>query len=307
MPYRALGILMMHYLLFIGFLAVGTSSLSIAQECCSEKLVSLQKTTDFAAYPTLEQELLALTNEHRLLKGLPPLSLDDSLTQIARQHSQGMADQGFISHSLPLGDLRSRMARAGYPHEVARENVASAPTIIKAQNALTESPGHERNILANDVTRVGIGIARCPFPSSRQLYITEIFASPREEYRAEMIEEVLVNRVDELRQNGAGTMLLDPVLEKLASRSLQSINMPYKREELQDLLTASAGELPNAENLGLSRVQANVQLLHNPKNLSIPNHAREGQARSYGAAVRQVTDGQNQPTFLVLTLIGITR
>ena len=63
--------------------------------------------------------------------------------------------------------------------------------------------------------------------------------------------------------------------------------MPYKKEELQDLLTASAGELPNAENLGLSRVQANVQLLHNPKNLSILNHALEGQARSYGAAVRQ--------------------
>ena len=307
MPYRALSALPIYFLLFNGFLSLGTCGLSIAQECCSEKLASLQKITDFAAYPTLEQELLALTNQHRLRRGLPPLSLDDSLTQIARQHSQGMADQGFISHSLPLGNLKSRMARAGYLHEVARENVASAPTVLKAQNALTESPGHESNILADDVTRVGIGIARCPLPSSRQLYITEIFASPREEYRAEMVEKVLVNRVDELRQNGAGAMSLDPVLEKLASRSLQSITMPYKREELQDLLAASAGELPNAEDLGLSRVQANVQLLHNPKNLSIPNHAPEGQARLYGAAVRQVTDGQNQSAFLVLTLIGITR
>jgi hypothetical protein len=113
--------------------------------------------------------------------------------------------------------------------------------------------------------------------------------------------------VDELRQNGAGTMLLDPVLEQLASRSLQSINMPYKRDELRESLTASARELPDAENLGLARLQANVQLLHNPKNLSIRHEAFAGQARSYGAAIRQITDDRNQSAFLVLTLIGMIR
>jgi hypothetical protein len=59
--------------------------------------------------------------------------------------------------------------------------------------------------------------------------------------------------------------------------------------------------------MALAGVQANVQLVHNPNKISIPNYAPEGQARSYGTAVRQITDSQNQSAFLVLTLIGIAR
>jgi hypothetical protein len=78
--------------------------------------------------------------------------------------------------------------------------------------------------------------------------------------------------------------------------------MPYRSEDLRDLLTASAGELPDAEKARLSRLRANVQLVHNPKHVNIPNYAAEGQARSYGAAVRQIQDSRNQSAFLVLTL-----
>jgi hypothetical protein len=118
---------------------------------------------------------------------------------------------------------------------------------------------------------------------------------------------MLVSRVDQLRQNGAGSILLDSSLEKMASRSLESINLPYKREDLQDLLAASTKDLQNEKKMGLSRVEANVQLVHNPKNLNIPQNVREGQASSYGVAIRQVTDSKNQVAFLVLTLIGVSR
>ncbi|MBN1569896.1 MAG: CAP domain-containing protein [Acidobacteria bacterium] len=304
---RVLGLLSLYFLIFSGFPPIGICNLSIAQDCRTQKFLNNKEITNYSAEPTLEYEMLALTNQHRLLKGLPSLVMDIELTQIARRHSQDMACQGFISHSLPSGNLKSRMVQAGYQHEIARENVATAPSVIQAQNALIESPGHESNMLAEDITRIGIGIARCPEPFGRQLYITEIFASPRKAYQAETVEKVLETRVDELRQNGAGEMSPDPLLEQLASRSLRSITMPYKREQLQQLLTTSAAELPYVANLDLSRLQASVQLLHNPKNLSLPNHAQDGQARSYGASVRQVTDGRNQPAFLVLTLIGLTR
>jgi len=296
-----------YYLLFGGFLLFWSSSRAVAQECCSSVPVSKIKTISYFASPQLERELLLLVNQHRILKGLPELVPDETLAQIAREHSTGMAQQGFISHNLPLGDLRSRMIKAGYLHEVARENVASAPSIETAQNALNKSPDHEGNTLANDVTRVGIGIAHCPDPSSRRLYITEIFAAPREASRPESVQEMLMSRVNEMRQNGAGPMRLDPALEKVASHSLQSIGMPYTKEELQDVLLTSTKELRNEGKMALVRVQANVQLVHNPSKLNIPNHALEGQARSYGAAVRQVTDSQNQSAFLVLTLIGIDR
>ncbi len=304
---RAWSAIFLSWLSVSGFVLAGVLEPASAQDCCSESATYLTETQGLEVNPALERELLTLVNQHRMENGLPALSLDNRLAQIAREHSQGMANQGFISHSLPSGNLKMRLANADYYHEVARENVASAPSIVSAQNALIDSPGHEINLLATDVTQVGIGIARCPSPSIHQLYITQIFAHPREEYPAEIVEKALANRVDELRQNGAGSMVLDPNLEKIASRSLHAINLPYKKEDLSDLLSSSAGELPETEKAGLSRLRANVQLVHNPKHVNIPNYSIEGQARSYGAAVRQVTDSQNQSAFLVLTLIGIGR
>jgi uncharacterized protein YkwD len=303
MQYRRSGGLLAIILLFAGFLLPGSRSASLAAE---SKAAGLFNTTERSAEQDLENELLTLTNQHRIRQGLQELIPDDALAAIAREHSRGMAQQGFISHDLPSGDLATRMDRAGYSHEVARENVARAQTVTGAQYALINSPAHESNILANDVTRVGIGIVRFPPPLSKQLYITEIFASPRDVYPPAVVQKLLASRVDQLRQSGAGSMLPDPVLEKMASRSVLSLNVPLKREELQSLLAASANELQQNGDAELSRVEINVQLLHNPNNLKVPAQGREGQARMYGSAVRQVMDSHNQTAFLVLTLIGFT-
>ena len=292
--------------LLSGCLLPGLCQLSIAQECCSDKISSLLNATSSGPEPTLEQEMLAMTNQHRIQKGLRELVLDDTLSQIAREQSFGMLQQGFISHIQPAGNLRTRMTKAGYPYAVARENVATAPSLERAQTALIESPVHEGNILAADVTQIGIGIVQCP-QTGRQLYITEIFAAPRKEYAKAAVAQILETKVDDLRQNGAGSMIQDPALEELANNSLRSISLPYKKEELQSLLTASAGDLHDESRGALSRLQANVQLLHDPKNLVIPSQIPDGQARTYGAAIRQVTDNQNQTAYLVLTLIGISR
>lgn len=290
--------------ILMGLLLLSPVHFSAAQDCCSVDPAGYSGMALSLLDPRLEQELLLLTNRHRTGNGLPELVLDESLAEIARNHATGMAHQGFISHSLPGGNLKSRMSRAGYLFESARENVAAAPTVLIARDALIQSPDHEKNILANDVTRVGIGIARCPDPSSSQLYITQIFAAPRGSYQPEKVQEMLLARVEDLRQNGAGSMLVDRDLEEIASRSLRSLSIPYRQEELQDALSASARELDGSEFSGL---QANVQLVHNPRNLRVPNRAPEGRARSFGSAVRQVTDAENQAAFLVLTLIGVAR
>lgn len=307
MRYRAWGMQRPYLFLLFGILLAAPCSVAVAQECCSSSPIKYSDIMSYSFAESLEMELLALTNQHRVLRGLPELALDEALTRIAREQSFGMLQQGFISHNQPLGDLRSRMAKAGYLIEIARENVASAPSVEMAHSALSASPGHESNILAGDVTRVGIGISRCPDPLGRQLYITEIFAAPREEYRPENVQDLLSRRIGDLRQIGAWSMLLDPELEKMASRSLESISLPYRKEELRDVLSVSSRELENSERSALARVQANVQLVHNPNKIGIPNYAPEVQARSYGAAIRQVTDDQNQTAFLVLTLVGIAR
>ena len=294
--------------LFAGLALTGASRSSQVFAQCEANIPARQlDTTDTLVTESLERELLALTNQQRLEQGLQPLTPDASLMGLAREHSRGMAQQGFISHDRPSGDLKARMSRAGYSYQVARENVASAQTIVKAHYALLNSPPHKNNILAGDVTRVGIGVAHFQPPYDKQLYITEVFADPLDDYQPSTVQNILVSRVDELRQKGAGSMVAHPVLEEMASRSINALSVPYNREDLRNLAAASAGELQESDRAELSRLEVDVQLVRNPKNLSIPVEQREGQARMYGSAVRKITDNLNQPAFLVLTLIGITR
>jgi uncharacterized protein YkwD len=294
-------------LLVAGIFISGSHTFSLVPACRPEGLANPTVAIDMDAEQNLEREMLALTNQHRIRQGLQELTQDDALVQIAREHSIGMAQQGFISHHLPSGDLKARMNRAGYPHEVARENVASAPTILKAQNALVASSGHERNILAKDVTRIGIGIVRCRPPDDKELYITEVFARPREEFRPAAVREMYGIQVKELTsEKGVLALHTDPVLERLASRSVLTLDYPLRKERLQSLLADSAVELHNEGFWPLSRLGLDVQLLYNPKDLKIPKQVREGQARSFGTAVRQVVDKGNQTAFLVLTLFDYT-
>ncbi|MEJ2108965.1 MAG: CAP domain-containing protein [Acidobacteriota bacterium] len=254
-----------------------------------------------------EQEMLAIVNRERTRHGLPALDIDGTLMNLARKHSQEMAEQGFISHEEPSGSLQSRMDRIGYHYEVARENVASSQTVVRAHQALLNSPPHKLNLLASDVTHIGIGVVQRPSPCGHYLYITQVFAAPRKAYEPAVIQNILKSRIQDLRRNGSGAMDSDPLLEKLASRSLLSLRTPYDRTELRDLIAASADELHDEARAELSQLQVSVQLVHDPKNISIPDSKREGLARKYGTAIRRITDNRNQPAFLVLTLLGITR
>jgi len=118
---------------------------------------------------------------------------------------------------------------------------------------------------------------------------------------------MLATRVDELRQKEGGSLQSNPVLEKIASRYLPSIGIPYKREELRSLAATAASELQESDRSAISRIEVDVQLIHNPKNLSVPVMNRQGNARIYGFAVREIADYQNRPAFLVLALVGIAR
>ena len=254
-----------------------------------------------------EQKLLAFVNRERTKKGLPPLEMDAGLMVLAREHSEEMANQGFISHDKPSGDLQTRMNRAGYLFEIAKENVASSQTVARAHAALLNSLPHKKNILSTEVTHIGIGVVRRPSPCGHYLYITQLFATPRDAYRPETVRDIVQDRIRDLQISGQGTMNPDPLLEKLASHSLLKLKTPYDRTDLRNLLAASASELQEQGETGLSRLQVSVQLLHDPKKLSLPPSADGEPVRKYGTAVRQITDNRNQPAFLVLTLLGITR
>jgi hypothetical protein len=279
---------------------------SLLREAHSANVPKIDDSSQMAPERGLEGELLSLLNQYRLQQGLPMLELDPNLVQIARTHSNGMAQQGFISHDAPFGDLKTRLSSNGYHFRTARENVARSKTIAYAQRALLESPPHKKNIMADDVDRIGIGIVRSAAPFENELYITEIFASPHEDYQPAAVKEMLLDKLEDWSLDSSSALVPDPILEKLASDSVQSLNIPVNREELQNLISVYKNELRRNGRQEIARVDASVQMLRNPRNVKVLASLSQGQTRMFGSAVRKIQNNQSQPTYLVLTLVGST-
>jgi uncharacterized protein YkwD len=281
--------------------------LSFISDSRSEESSIASEAKELESSHSWEQELFVLINKYRIENNLPPLVIDESLMRIAREHSVEMAKQELISHDQPSGDLQVRMNHAGYFFEAARENIARVRSINKAHSGFINSAIHRENILARDVTHIGIGVVRNPYPFNEYLVITEIFATPGKSYPASTIQNTLLNQIKKLKLQGAVAVEPDPLLDKIASRSLVSLNVPYNREELRGILSESAGELIEAGKIDLSKLEVVVQLIRNPREIAFPSSRRQGQALLYGSAVRQIKDSRNQPAFLVMTLLSVSR
>lgn len=105
----------------------------------------------------------AALNDTRARQGLPLLQWDNQAAAIAQAHSEDMLRSNFVGHTSPsTGDVDDRFARAGLKSAVARENVARGYGPWAIHQGLMQSPGHRVNILATDVTHVGIGVVIAP-------------------------------------------------------------------------------------------------------------------------------------------------
>lgn len=106
-----------------------------------------------------EQMLLQLVNTERSARGLKPLTLDSTLSNVARIKSQDMVTKRYFSHNSPTyGSPFDMMKRFGITYRTAGENIAGNQSVQAAHTALMNSPGHRANILNPQYTHLGIGI-----------------------------------------------------------------------------------------------------------------------------------------------------
>ena len=120
-----------------------------------------------------EQMMLNLLNQDRKNYGLPALTLDATLSDIARIKSCDMRDNNYFAHESPTyGRVKDMLTRFGYAFNGAGENIAHHSTVQKAQAAFLSSAGHRQNILSSAWTRVGIGIC---YDRNGFVYVTQIF------------------------------------------------------------------------------------------------------------------------------------
>lgn len=106
-----------------------------------------------------EQQMLNLVNQARAQNNVPPLQIDMQVTNVARIKAQDMIDNNYFSHNSPkYGSPFDMMKSFGVSYVQAGENIAGNQTVVNAENALMNSPGHRKNILNPAYTHIGIGI-----------------------------------------------------------------------------------------------------------------------------------------------------
>ncbi|GAA1508022.1 CAP domain-containing protein [Nocardioides humi] len=110
----------------------------------------------------LEDRILELTNEQRVLHGCRALAPSKQLRKAARKHTVSMAVAGEMSHRLPgEAAFSTRITRAGYRDwRLVAENVArgfGSPEAVV--DAWMDSPSHRRNLLNCRLRDLGVGVA----------------------------------------------------------------------------------------------------------------------------------------------------
>jgi uncharacterized protein YkwD len=151
----------------------------------------------------LEKNIHDLINRERQKHGLSPLVWNDTLSIIARKHSQDMARRNYFSHDTPEGhDFSYRYGQAGYScavrgqgniYYIGAENIFqnnlydrvvfvdgvvhydwnSEGKIAKTTvRGWMDSKGHRKNILTPHWRSEGIGVAIAP---DGKVYITQNF------------------------------------------------------------------------------------------------------------------------------------
>lgn len=111
------------------------------------------------AQTDVRQQVIELTNQIRMAKGLPPLKRNDNLQDAADWITQDNASHNTLSHTDSLGrSIGQRFPDFGYNYALAAENLAAGYTTPDAvMDGWMNSGGHRDNILRADLCEIGAG------------------------------------------------------------------------------------------------------------------------------------------------------
>jgi uncharacterized protein YkwD len=125
-----------------------------------------------------ERQVFDLTNAERKKEGLPPLRLSPLLTRLAKAHSENMAKQGKLDHSLDGKNPVERAKEAGYRMLSFGENIYAGFGKTGEPPAALDwwmnSKPHRANILSKMHREIGVGVAK----GEGQTYYTQVFGTP---------------------------------------------------------------------------------------------------------------------------------
>ncbi|MEL7649031.1 MAG: CAP domain-containing protein [Sedimentibacter sp.] len=133
-------------------------------------------TTVSSSNLTYEQKVVELVNVERQKAGLPALTMDSAISNVARTKSKDMAANNYFAHQSPTyGSAGDMLTRFGIRWSAWGENIASGQRTPEAVvTAWMNSSGHRANIMSTSFSKIGVGYA---VNANGTPYWTQIFTN----------------------------------------------------------------------------------------------------------------------------------
>lgn len=137
-------------------------------------------------YAQVETFVVEMTNTFRRENKLGQVTINPKLSAAARKYAALLAKTQEFSHTAGGTNAGDRIKASGYDFCSYGENLAMAadsrgfasrPLAASAVTGWINSPGHRANMLAANVTEIGVGVALVPYRTPK--YVTvQVFGQP---------------------------------------------------------------------------------------------------------------------------------
>ncbi|MBA4336241.1 hypothetical protein C0416_00520 [bacterium] len=157
------------------------------------------------------KELLDYINIERQNYELTQIKIVSQLNTLAQNHTNDMVNNDFFAHVNPDGETPNDRRKNLSIYTDVGENLAMAPTVYFAHEALMRSAIHRKNILTSYWDTVGIGITK---NDEGQLVIAEEFS--HEPWTDQDLQKFEYYLLDNLNEGRSSTLHLDANLQSVA-------------------------------------------------------------------------------------------
>ena len=139
-----------------------------------QSTVSIDTTSGSSNLSANAQEVVKLVNKERNAAGLPALTENSRLSEVAQAKAEDMMKNGYFSHTSPAyGSPFEMMRTFGITYTAAGENIAKGQkTPAAVMDGWMSSSGHRANILNASYEQIGVGFCK---DSSGVTYWVQMF------------------------------------------------------------------------------------------------------------------------------------
>lgn len=253
-----------------------------------------------------ELAMFKLVNRDRAANGKPALKYDESLADVARGHADDMRKNKYFAHDSPTwGTLDDRLARAQISVATARENLAEAMDVDEAERTLVASPGHFANIIADDVTHVGVGVVAGGVAHPDMLLFVQVYAKTVVQESPARAKEIVLAKITQVRADaGLPAPKVNATLEELAGRFVGEVDDAMDASTLDAVGKRVLAELKKGAGAGGLSVLVSGQRVVAASEYQPTQSIATKPTVELGIGAAAAKDDQGRPAIKVLVLVG---